>query len=103
MNREFEAPSHPADFARLIRLRDRLADVDSIPEGWPAELPEALEPWLDEEAGSCESPPGEATRRLLLMAEVWECLAADGAEDTGQARFFAEALDREGQLPDWVP
>lgn len=95
MNGPSEAPSNTGSLEWLVRLRDRLAGVDSIPEGWPSELRATLASWLDEEAGSSDAAPGAATGRLLLMAEVWECLADDhGAEATSPARFFAEALDR---------
>jgi chemotaxis protein histidine kinase CheA/ActR/RegA family two-component response regulator len=112
MSRELEASSPAGDLERLVRARDRLAGVDSMPEGWPAELRAALEPWLGEEVGADDASLGEAARRLFLMSEVWECLAAeDGAAGSGQADFFAEALDRlaralrsgeHGQATAWI-
>jgi chemosensory pili system protein ChpA (sensor histidine kinase/response regulator) len=77
----------------LEDLRGRLEGHDPPPEGWLGALRAALGPWLDpaDDAGG----RGEAARRLVVMADVAECLAAEGeAASAGLSRFFAEALDR---------
>src|SRR5262249_54358727 len=82
----------------LARIRDRLADAGSFSETWPAELRSALEAWSAEGAECDGEPRGEIGRRLLLLADVWGCLCAEGDPTaSGLPGFFAEALDRLAQ------
>jgi chemotaxis protein histidine kinase CheA/ActR/RegA family two-component response regulator len=63
------------------------------PGGWPSAIREALEPLIAE----VEQTEAEALGRLVLMAEVWDCLDAEGPEAVSSLpEFFAQALDRLG-------
>jgi chemotaxis protein histidine kinase CheA/ActR/RegA family two-component response regulator len=63
------------------------------PGGWPPAIRDALEPLI----AGVDQAEAEALGRLVLMAEVWDCLDAEGPEAVSSLpEFFGQALDRLG-------
>ncbi|QDV35812.1 hybrid sensor histidine kinase/response regulator [Tautonia plasticadhaerens] len=76
---------------RLDRLRGQLAGTDAPPGGGPPAIREAIGP-IDPEA---DPAAADALGRLALMAEVWDCLVAEGPEAVSPLPgFFERAIDR---------
>lgn len=86
-----EHPSGPDAVDRLDRLRRQLAGAEPPPGGWPPAIREAIEPIAPE----ADPATADALGRLVLMAEVWDCLGAEGPEAVSPLPgFFEQALDR---------
>lgn len=80
---------------RLLELRDALAGVPSTSPGDLSDVRSALEAYQGD--AQREGRPGlaAALRRLGLMTEVWECLAAEAPSKGGElAEFLLSSLDR---------
>jgi chemotaxis protein histidine kinase CheA/ActR/RegA family two-component response regulator len=79
---------------RLDRLRCRLLKIDTrCPEGL-MELRGELEALQSEAEGEDRPGLASALRRLAMMTEVWECLAAERAESAqAAASFCVRALE----------
>ena len=98
--------------ARLDALCAQVRATDPGAHGGPAEVREALETAHGDATGLDHPAVADALRRLLLVTEVWECLAAEGPDRAVEvATFCEEALDRlaagiresqEQSQADWV-
>ena len=92
----------PPETQALDALADRLDGIRGGLEGTPHDPPGDLSPTrctLDEAQAEAEALGRpelvDALRRLGLMTEVWECLAADGTDSARKAAAFcAEASGR---------
>ncbi len=79
---------------RLNRLRCRLAEIDSDRPDGLLELRGELEALQGETEGEGRQGLASALLRLLLMTEVWECLAAECPESAhAAASFCVRALE----------
>ncbi len=77
----------------LEDLRARLAGAISSNESSPALARALLQPLLIETVSAPDTRLGAATRRLAVMAEVWDCLVAEETADDQIKPFFGAVLD----------
>ncbi|MEW4569351.1 response regulator [Tautonia sp. JC769] len=88
-------PEHAHVVDGLSHFRAQLTAAEAPAGGWPAAVRNALEPLQSDEAISGAPELADALGRLVLIAEVGDCLdpADSDAIDTLRT-FFLEAVDR---------
>lgn len=83
---------------RLLELREALADVPAASPGDLSDVRSALEGFQGDALREGRPGLAAALRRIGLMTEVWECLAAEAPSRAGElADFLHASLQRIGE------
>lgn len=75
---------------RLDRFRELLRKAAPPAGGWPNAVRQAIQPIQADEYLARDPDFAEALGRLVLIAEVWDCLGSESADEDATLRTFFE-------------